>query len=295
MIKRAHIRQFLALVDEGNFTHAAHRLRVTQPTLSTGIAELERLVGSALFLRERRKVRLTDAGGRFLAIARELEQGFRTADQFCQSQSKEWPELRIGVLQSIGSDLLAKLVGQLSQDYSLELMEGQDSELRSALTNGRVQLAITLLRQNEVGEGALSLIEEPYVMLARHNHALAGKPRVKPEELAAEIMIARRSCEFLEGTSRFFSQRGVRPRFALRSANDDRCMAMVSAGLGITTAPLSFARKDMSILAVEDYIFSRHIGILMDANWQADFTRVQYLLEMVQRIRDESIPATSIS
>ena len=43
MIKRAHIRQFLAVVDAGSFTQAALRIRVTQPALSTGIAELEKL------------------------------------------------------------------------------------------------------------------------------------------------------------------------------------------------------------------------------------------------------------
>ena len=48
MIKRSHLRQFLAVVDAGSFTQAATRMRLTQPTLSLGIAELERLVGAQL-------------------------------------------------------------------------------------------------------------------------------------------------------------------------------------------------------------------------------------------------------
>ncbi|MFX9089529.1 LysR family transcriptional regulator, partial [Acinetobacter baumannii] len=62
MIKRNHIRHFLAVADAGSFVAAAARLHVTQPTLSAGIAELERLVGSRLFVRDRRHVRLTEAG-----------------------------------------------------------------------------------------------------------------------------------------------------------------------------------------------------------------------------------------
>src|SRR3546814_17677595 len=81
-IKRSHIRQFLAVVDAGSFTHAAQHIRVTQPALSTGVAELERLVGTQLFIRSRRQIRLTEAGGRFLPIARDLERGFRAADGF---------------------------------------------------------------------------------------------------------------------------------------------------------------------------------------------------------------------
>src|SRR3546814_2802914 len=75
-------------------------------------------------------------------------------------------------------------------------------------------------------------------MLIAADHPLAGRGQVTPEELAAETMIARRSCEFLDATSRFFTQHRVRPRFALRSDSDDRCIRMVAAGIGITTAPL---------------------------------------------------------
>ena len=72
MIKRSHIRQFLAIVEAGSFTQAAARIRVTQPTLSSGIAELERLVGTQLFVRDRKRVRMTESGARLLPIARDL-------------------------------------------------------------------------------------------------------------------------------------------------------------------------------------------------------------------------------
>ena len=52
-----------------------------------------------------------------------------------------------------------------------------------------------------------------------------------PEELAAEVMIARRSCEILEQTRRFFTRHQVRPRFSLPSESDERCLQMVAAGL----------------------------------------------------------------
>ena len=93
MIKRAHIRQFLAVVDAGSFTRAAQQIRVTQPALSTGVAELERLVGAQLFIRNRRKIRLTEAGGRFLPIARELERAFRAADGFGRNETAPAPVL----------------------------------------------------------------------------------------------------------------------------------------------------------------------------------------------------------
>jgi DNA-binding transcriptional LysR family regulator len=265
MIKRAHIRQFLAVVDEGSFTHAAARLRVTQPTLSTGVAELERLIGSSLFLRERRKLRLTEAGGRFLPIARDLDRGFRMADSFGQNADVRDTDLKIGVIPTWPLPHLRLLVEHLNQRFSVELLEGSDPELRAAVASGRAQMALTLLRHAELGDHIFPVVEEPYVMLAHRDHPLSGADAVAPESLAAEMMIARRSCEWLDGTSRFFAQRGVRPRFALKSHHDDRCLAMVSAGLGITTAPLSLARDDMAIIKVQGYEFSRRIGVLVEA------------------------------
>lgn len=269
MIKRNHIRHFLALADAGSFAQAAARLHITQPTLSSGIAELERLTGTPLFLRDRRHVRLTESGGAFLPIARELERGFRAADSFGRAASPQWPSLRLGVLRSVAGRDLGRIVTALGRHHGIELVEGTDYELRAALTGGRIHLALTLLRDAEHDLVAHPLWEEPYTMLVPTSHPLAGRASVTPEELAGEIMIARRSCEILEETSRFFTGAGVRPRFALRSESDERCMAMVAAGLGITTAPASLAVEGTAALAVQGYDFRRSIGLLHDRRWSA--------------------------
>src|SRR3546814_20555106 len=157
MIKRSHIRQFLAVVDAGSFTHAAQQLRGTQPALSTGVAELERLVGTQLFIRRRRQIRLTEAGGRFLPIARELERGFRAADGFGRQDNAASPVLRLGAVRSAPAAFLQRLVGELGRAFAIEIVEGSDSELRTALAGGRVQMALLPLRpgEGEAGAGAL--------------------------------------------------------------------------------------------------------------------------------------------
>lgn len=267
MIKRSHIRHFLAIADAGSFVQAAARLHITQPTLSSGIADLERLVGTRLFLRERRHVRLTEAGGAFLPIARDLERGFALADGFGRGASAQWPSLRLGVIRTVASGHLRAVVEVLARAHGIELVEGSDYELRTALAGGRIHLALTLLREKETGLAVHPLWEEPYTMLVPDAHPLAGRMDVGPEDLAGEIMIARRSCEILEETSRFFTHAGVRPRFALRSDSDERCMAMVAAGLGITTAPLSLAVAETVPLPVAGYDFRRSVGLIHDPAW----------------------------
>lgn len=267
MIKRAHIRQFLAAVDAGSFTQAALRIRVTQPALSTGIAELEKLVGTPLFIRNRRQIRLTEAGGRFLPIARDLDRGFRAADSFGRAGSGQATELKLGVIRSAPGELLQAIAAALRPGFAIELIENTDSELRAALGSGRINMALVPLRSGERGGHVVPLYEEPLAMFIASDHPLAGRIEVGPEELAAETMIARRSCEFLDATSRFFTRHGVRPRFALRSESDERCLRMVAAGIGITTAPVSLAIDGIVPLKVAGYDFRRELGLILDPAW----------------------------
>jgi DNA-binding transcriptional LysR family regulator len=267
MIKRHHIRQFLGVADAGSFVQAAARLHITQPSLSAGIAELERLVGTRLFVRNRRHVRLTEAGGAFLPLARDLERAFRAADGFGRGTSPDWPSLRLGTIRTIAPVALGAVVAPLLGAFGVELVEGTDQELRGHLASGRIAGALTLLRQGEAGPRAHPLWDEAYRMIVPVAHRLATGGTVAPEDLASDIMIARRSCEVLEDTSRFFTAAGVRPRFALRSDSDERCMAMVAAGLGITTAPVSLAIAGTVPIDVAGYAFARTVGLLCDAGF----------------------------
>ncbi|WP_297801937.1 LysR family transcriptional regulator [uncultured Brevundimonas sp.] len=258
MLKRSHVRQFLAVVDSGSFTAAAARVRITQPTLSVGIAEMEKTVGAKLFIRDRKHVRLTEAGARLLPIARQLEQGFRAAEGINAPTRQAWPQLRLGILRTLAPHMTQSVVETLRSEVEPELVEGSAHDLRTALAAGRIDAALTLLRPEDPPQWAL--LTEPYVMLAPSNHRLAGQSDVPPEDLASEVMIARRACERLQDTSRFFTHSGVRPRFALRSDNDALCLAMVESGLGITTAPLSLKTEDMGVIGISGYDFERTIG-----------------------------------
>lgn len=269
MIKRAHIRQFLAVVDAGSFTRAALRIRVTQPALSTGVAELEKLVGTPLFIRNRRQIRLTGAGGRFLPIARDLERGFRAADGFGRESDRQASDLKLGVIRSAPGEILQAIAAALRPGFAIEVIENSDSELRAALGSGRIHMALVPLRAGERGDHVTLLYEEPLTMFIASDHPLAGRIEVAPEELAAETMIARRSCEFLRATSRFFTRHGVRPRFALRSESDERCLRMVAAGVGITTAPVSLAIDGIVPLKVAGYDFRRELGLIADPAWRS--------------------------
>lgn len=264
MLSRIQLRQFLAVVDTGSFTRAANSLNIAQPSLSAGIAELERQLGTRLFVRERRRIRLTNAGNALLPLARSIERTFHQAEAQVGSLPVPVRPIRLGVLESVPTTWLERALETYRGDEPIELIEGSARELQSALTNGSIDLALTLLDDGQDGE---LLIEEDYCLALAASHPLAGATRIEAAQVADETMMARRSCEVLSETSRFFTERGVRPRFALRSANDDRVLAMIRAGLGVTVAPRSLGGSGVAMVPIAEFGLRRRLGFLIGSEW----------------------------
>jgi len=271
MISRTHLRQFLAVVDTGNFTRAASRINVAQPTLSAGIAELERQLGTLLFIREKRRIQLTEAGNRLLPHARNIERDFRLAESSTASMPLPLRPIRLGVLVSFPTLRLEQAITNYGGNEPIEIIEGNARELLTALANGGIDLAVTILRPEELRFESRSLFRESYRLALPEHHALAAEAIVGAEAVAGDTMIARRACELLAETSRHFTERGVRPPFSLRSANDDRVMAMVRAGLGITVAPESLGGPGIRMPRLAGFDHDRDVGLLFGTDWQAHY------------------------
>jgi DNA-binding transcriptional LysR family regulator len=284
MLSRRLVRQFIALVDTGSFTAAASRLHVSQPTLSAGIAELERSLGTPLILRERRALRLTEAGNRLLVHARAIEREFGLAERGVLETPPPAPPLRLGVLASLATRttaaIAAHFAGEAAGKALLTLTDAPDADLRRRLAEHRLDAIVTTLRSADEGE---VLLEERYAMILPAAHRLARRDVLLPEELAGETMIARRSCEILAETSRFFTAHGVRPHFALRSAGEDRCLALVAAGAGVTTGPVSLAGPGMAAVPLQGYDFRRRIGVIV-AQGQAALIAASGLREVLREV-----------
>ena len=282
MLSRIQLRQFLAVVDTGSFTRAANSLNIAQPSLSAGIAELERQLGTRLFVRERRRIRLTNAGNALLPLARSIERTFHQAEAQVGSLPVPVRPIRLGVLESVPTTWLERALETYRGDEPIELIEGSARELQSALTNGSIDLALTLLDDGQDGE---LLIEEDYCLALAASHPLAGATRIEAAQVADETMMARRSCEVLSETSRFFTERGVRPRFALRSANDDRVLAMVRAGLGVTVAPRSLGGSGVAMVPIAEFGLRRRLGFLIGSEWSTQQGDSHDLLRSLRETR----------
>ncbi|WP_296679375.1 LysR family transcriptional regulator [Novosphingobium sp.] len=270
MLSRTQLRHFLAVVDTGSFTRAAHTLNIAQPSLSGGIAELERQLGTRLFLRERRRIGLTAAGNALLPLARAIERDFHEAEARVSQLPVPARPIRLGVLETVPTRWIEEAISAYPGAEPLELTEGNERELAAALGNGSLDLALTLTGFPRRNQGKV-LLDEDYCLALPASHRLADAAVINAADVAGETMIARRSCEALAETSRFFTERGVRPRFAFRSAHDDRAMAMVRAGLGVTVAPRSLGVHGVVMVTLADFGLRRQVALVQGTGWEATF------------------------
>lgn len=289
MLDRYLLRYFLAVVDQGNFSRAAGACNVSQPTLSVGIAKLERELGHALFVRSNQRVELTDAGARFLVHARRIEREFNVATQ-SMGLSIDLPSFRLGAIGSLPGALIASAVAEVQpgRTHRFELLFGTERELAGHLAKGRIDLALTLVDRGAERFAERPIVTEGYSLALSAAHPLAAEASIAPERLANETMIVRRHCEALSETSRFFTERGVRPHFALRSTNDERVLDMVAAGLGLTVMPDCYRRDDVARPRLPGFDVRRTIG------WSAAYHMDHLLaapLPLMRAIEDRLAPS----
>jgi DNA-binding transcriptional LysR family regulator len=182
-------------------------------------------------------------------------------------RSKRGSATCLGLLESLASSWLEATLGRYHGPDPLELSEGSERELATALRSGAIDASLTLV---EGGPGPV-LLEEDYCLILAAGHSLAGSAVIHAEEVAGETMIARRACEMLAETSRYFTERGVRPRFLLRSGNDDRVMALIRAGLGVTVAPRSFGGPGLAVVGLSGFDRHRRIGLQFGEHWRRQY------------------------
>lgn len=92
--------------------------------------------------------------------------GVSFADALGNMAESDWPQVRLGIIKTLAPPILEQVVKTLSAECTLEILEGMDSELRSAMSGGRIDLAVGLVRRDEQGGTIFPLFDEPYVMLA---------------------------------------------------------------------------------------------------------------------------------
>ena len=136
---------FLVLAREKNFTRAAEALHITQQSLSSHIANLERELNCTLVVR-RTPLELTYAGRTFLRYAESIGQTRQAMErEFCDISENQKGELRVGIAYTRGRAIMPRLIPAFQRQYpnvEITLLEGSNDAIQKALLSGGIDLAI---------------------------------------------------------------------------------------------------------------------------------------------------------
>ncbi|OXA80335.1 DNA-binding transcriptional regulator, LysR family [Flavobacterium aquidurense] len=141
-----HLKYFLAVAEELNFTKASEKLFISQPPLSRQIMELEEELQAKLFIRNNKKVELTEAGKYFekevKSLFQDLERISVKTKKIAENVSGEF---RIAYISSIYSSVISDLIKHLKEQFpyvNFKLFEVSTSKQISALEQGKIDLGI---------------------------------------------------------------------------------------------------------------------------------------------------------
>ena len=193
MVELRHLRYFIAVAEELNFSRAAERLHMAQPPLSAAIRQLERELGVDLFIRTTREVTLTDAGRAFLDGARRtLADADRAAEDARRAGAGELGRLRIAYSWSTRFETLPALGrGFRARHPGVELLaqEMWNARMPAAFANGSIDLAISLCPEIASELELEAIRKERLVALLPNRHPLANEEAIPLASLAEEEIV----------------------------------------------------------------------------------------------------------
>jgi DNA-binding transcriptional LysR family regulator len=238
-----HLRYFIAVAEELNFTRAAANLHVAQSAVSAQIRSLEEAVGVPLFERSSRRVDLTAAGRVFLDGAREtLERLDEVARQVRRVGRAEAGELAIGFIGSQSHEWLPQVLRRFRQKYpavDVTLTELVPSQQMEALLLHRLDVGIIGVIDGKPPPGIQieSITEERPVAAVPNDHPFAHRESLRLEELKSEPFIFT-SRENAPSYRAWFTRLCHRAGFVARVVQEvDRArtgVQYVAAGFGVS-------------------------------------------------------------
>ena len=237
----AQIEGFVEIARFGNVSRAAEALYVTQPALSARLKSLELEVGTPLFVRTRRGVRLSEAGRAFLPYAERtleaLAEGRRLVTELTRGRAGR---LTLGAAPAVSTYVLPAILKRFHARHpnvELSVRTGHSEEVLEMVLHEQVQIGLgRAMRHPEIE--SVPLYEDELVLVTDPSHAFCARGEIRVEEIGGEeLILFDRTSSYHEQTNAFFREAGVVPRGMMELDNIDATKKMVQQGLGVALIP----------------------------------------------------------
>ena len=248
-----HLRYFVAVAEQGNVSRAARKLFIAQPPLSAQLKQLEEEVGTPLFTRLPRGVRLTPAGESLLEDARAILARAQQAPlRAREREHSRQGVVRLGLVPSAMHSVLPGLLRRIAEagwNLRVEAREMITSQQLRALRSGELDLGLGRPGRERSREESppeeIAGMDDPYCLAVPPSHPLAQGDDPLPLQLAAHeafVGFARyEDADYFDRTVALCLDAGFTPSIRHEAGQFVNVLALVACGLGVAIVPSSFA------------------------------------------------------
>lgn len=238
------LRYVLAVAEHRNFTKAAEKVFVTQPTLSMQIQKLEEELDIQIFDRTKKPIELTQIGEKIVEQARNIvNESERMQDVVDQEKGYIGGVYHLGIIPTVMPTLLPLFLRTFSSRYpqvELKIEELNTEEIIDRLNQGYLDAAIAATPLKEENIEERPLYYEPFVGYIPENHRLHSKVELLTEDLDLDdILLLRDGHCFREGILNLCkaAQKENSSKFQLKSGSFETLIKLSEEGLGMTLLP----------------------------------------------------------
>jgi LysR family transcriptional regulator, hydrogen peroxide-inducible genes activator len=236
------LRYVCAIADTGNFSRAAERCQVAQPSLSQQVLKLEKDLGTKLFDRLGRSVRLTEAGRAFIPHARAiLEQMEAARSSVADKNADLRGSIAVGVIPTVAPYLMPSHTAVFAKKYpdaKLRIVEETTSVLVESLRDLSIDVAILALPLRHKDLELFPIRTEPLFAVLRKGHPRASATSLTLKELRGESFVMLRDGHCFRDLSIATCTRArITPNIAFESGQFSSLLGMVAAGMGVSLIP----------------------------------------------------------
>lgn len=263
------LEYFVAVAEEGQFTRAAARLHVAQPSVSAQVRQLELMLGTSLFHRGSGPVALTDAGEALLPLARRvLTDVGELVNEVAEVEGLRRGHVGIGATPSLSATLLPVALGRFHAahpEVSIAVSEQGSTHLLMGLASCELDLALAVLPVHEQGIERTVLAIEELVVAIRTDHPLASRKRIGIRDLAdIPLVMFRDGYDLRTTTLTAFGEAGLAPRIAVEGGEMGSVISLAAEGLGAAIIPSIVAITDsrLHVLRLERPSLTREISLV---------------------------------
>lgn len=248
-----HLRYFVAVAEELNFSRAAQRLHIAQPPLSQQIRDLEEELGVTLFERTKRRVELTVPGQIFLDKARQAIEQVEQAVAAVQRASRgELGRLSIGFNSSATYSVLPAILRAFRKycpDVTLDLQELTTHQQLVLLHQRHIDAGILYLPIKTEALNVISVLKETMVIAMPETHLLAALSQVSIQSLNQDLFIMPPpilGAGLYSQIMQFFQQTGFSPTIVQQATQLQTIISLVAGGVGVALVPTSMQNLQRS-------------------------------------------------